>query len=57
MRFLPQNLLSRRSRCRKLNTKIVSGNFYTVAGRAIDFALEQPLRVVAFACSASGILK
>ncbi|MDR1478311.1 MAG: hypothetical protein LBJ00_05150 [Planctomycetaceae bacterium] len=31
--------------------------FYTVAGKAIGFALEQPLRVVALACSASGILK
>ncbi|MDR1479059.1 MAG: hypothetical protein LBJ00_08960 [Planctomycetaceae bacterium] len=30
---------------------------YTVAGRAIGFALEQPCRVVALACSASGILK
>jgi hypothetical protein len=31
--------------------------FYTVAGRAIGFALEQPLHVVALACSASRILK
>jgi non-specific serine/threonine protein kinase len=31
--------------------------FYTVAGRAIGFALEQPLHVVALACSVSGILK
>jgi hypothetical protein len=30
---------------------------YTVAGKAIGFALEQPLHVVALACSASGILK
>jgi hypothetical protein len=30
--------------------------FYTVAGRAIGFALEQPLHVVTLACSASGIL-
>ncbi|MDR1477390.1 MAG: hypothetical protein LBJ00_00430 [Planctomycetaceae bacterium] len=30
---------------------------YTVAGRAVGFALEQPLHVVALACSASGILK
>jgi hypothetical protein len=30
---------------------------YTVAGRAIGFALEQPLHVVALACSASGISK
>jgi hypothetical protein len=30
---------------------------YTVAGRAIGFALERPLHVVAFACSASGISK
>ncbi|MDR1479644.1 MAG: hypothetical protein LBJ00_11960 [Planctomycetaceae bacterium] len=30
---------------------------YTVAGRAIGFALEQPLHVVALACPASGILK
>jgi hypothetical protein len=29
---------------------------YTVAGRAVGFALEQPLHVVALACSASGIL-
>jgi hypothetical protein len=29
----------------------------TVAGRAIGFVLEQPLHVVAFACSASGISK
>ncbi|MDR1479492.1 MAG: hypothetical protein LBJ00_11190 [Planctomycetaceae bacterium] len=31
--------------------------FYTVAGKAIGFALEQPLHVVAFACSALGILR
>jgi hypothetical protein len=31
--------------------------FYTVAGKAIGFAPEQPLQVVAFACSASGISK
>ncbi|MDR1479746.1 MAG: hypothetical protein LBJ00_12505 [Planctomycetaceae bacterium] len=31
--------------------------YYTVAVRAIGFALEQPLHVVALACSASGILK
>ncbi|MDR1477625.1 MAG: hypothetical protein LBJ00_01650 [Planctomycetaceae bacterium] len=30
---------------------------YTVAGKAIGFALEQPLHVVTLACSASGILK
>ncbi|MDR1479542.1 MAG: hypothetical protein LBJ00_11440 [Planctomycetaceae bacterium] len=30
---------------------------YTVAGKAIGFALEQPLHVIALACSASGILK
>ncbi|MDR1477766.1 MAG: hypothetical protein LBJ00_02365 [Planctomycetaceae bacterium] len=30
---------------------------YTVAGKAIGFAPEQPLHVVALACSASGILK
>jgi hypothetical protein len=30
---------------------------YTVAGKAIGFALEQPLHVVALARSASGILK
>ncbi|MDR1480479.1 MAG: hypothetical protein LBJ00_16220, partial [Planctomycetaceae bacterium] len=30
---------------------------YTVAGKAIDFALEQPLHVVTLACSASGISK
>jgi hypothetical protein len=30
---------------------------YTVVGKAIGFALEQPLHVVALACSASGILK
>jgi hypothetical protein len=30
---------------------------YTVAGKAIGFALEQPLHVVALACSASRILK
>ncbi|MDR1478948.1 MAG: hypothetical protein LBJ00_08395 [Planctomycetaceae bacterium] len=30
---------------------------YTVAGRAMGFAIEQPLHVVAFSCSASGILK
>jgi hypothetical protein len=30
---------------------------YTVAGRAVGFAIEQPLHVVAFACSASGISK
>jgi hypothetical protein len=28
---------------------------YTVAGKAIGFALEQPLHVAALACSASGI--
>jgi hypothetical protein len=33
------------------------GYCYTVAGRAIGFALEQPLHVVALACSAYGILK
>jgi hypothetical protein len=32
------------------------GFFYTVAGKAIGFALEQPLHVVAIAYSASGIL-
>jgi hypothetical protein len=36
---------------------VVRRIFYTVAGRAIGFALEQPLHVVALACSASGILK
>ncbi|MDR1480476.1 MAG: hypothetical protein LBJ00_16205 [Planctomycetaceae bacterium] len=30
---------------------------YTVAGRAIGFAREQPLHVVTRACSASRILK
>jgi hypothetical protein len=30
---------------------------YTIAGRAIGFTLEQPLHVVALACSALGILK
>jgi type II restriction enzyme len=30
---------------------------YTVAGRAVGFALEQPLHVVTLACSALGILK
>jgi hypothetical protein len=35
----------------------MSSAVYTVAGRAIGFALEQPLHVVALACSASGILK
>jgi hypothetical protein len=30
---------------------------YTVAGKAIGFAPEQPLHVVALACPASGILK
>jgi hypothetical protein len=30
---------------------------YTVAGRAIGFALEQPLHVVALAYPASGISK
>ncbi|MDR1480549.1 MAG: hypothetical protein LBJ00_16580 [Planctomycetaceae bacterium] len=30
---------------------------YTVAGRAIGFALEQPFHVVELACSASGIVK
>ncbi|MDR1480316.1 MAG: hypothetical protein LBJ00_15380 [Planctomycetaceae bacterium] len=34
-----------------------SVDFYTVAGKAIGFAPEQPLHVVALACSASGILK
>ncbi|MDR1478035.1 MAG: hypothetical protein LBJ00_03750 [Planctomycetaceae bacterium] len=34
-----------------------NGNFYTVAGKAIGFAHEQPLHVVVLACSASGILK
>ncbi|MDR1480918.1 MAG: hypothetical protein LBJ00_18490 [Planctomycetaceae bacterium] len=28
---------------------------YTVAGKAIGFALEQPLHVVTLTCSASGI--
>jgi hypothetical protein len=31
--------------------------FYTVAGEAIGFALEQPIHVVAIACPASRILK
>jgi exosortase/archaeosortase len=30
---------------------------YTVAGRAIGFALEQPLHVVTLTCSATWILK
>ncbi|MDR1479721.1 MAG: hypothetical protein LBJ00_12375 [Planctomycetaceae bacterium] len=30
---------------------------YTVADKAIGFALEQPLLVVAFTCSVTGILK
>ncbi|MDR1479816.1 MAG: hypothetical protein LBJ00_12860 [Planctomycetaceae bacterium] len=30
---------------------------YTVAGKAIGFALEQPLHVVALACPALGIFK
>ncbi|MDR1479153.1 MAG: hypothetical protein LBJ00_09440 [Planctomycetaceae bacterium] len=30
---------------------------YTAAGKAMGFALEQPLHVVTLACSASGILK
>ncbi|MDR1478639.1 MAG: hypothetical protein LBJ00_06825 [Planctomycetaceae bacterium] len=30
---------------------------HTVAGRAVSFALEQPLYVVTLACSTSGILK
>ncbi|MDR1480922.1 MAG: hypothetical protein LBJ00_18510 [Planctomycetaceae bacterium] len=30
---------------------------HTATGRAIGFALEQPLRVIVLACSASGILK
>jgi hypothetical protein len=30
---------------------------YTVAGKAIGFALEQPLHAVAFACPTAGILK
>jgi hypothetical protein len=34
-----------------------TGFYYTVAGRAIGFALEQPLHVVALAYSASGISK
>ncbi|MDR1479969.1 MAG: hypothetical protein LBJ00_13625 [Planctomycetaceae bacterium] len=33
------------------------GKFYTVAGRAIGFAPEQPLYVVALTCSALRILK
>jgi hypothetical protein len=36
---------------------LATGNFYTVAGKAMGFALEQPLHVVTLACSASGILK
>ncbi|MDR1479458.1 MAG: hypothetical protein LBJ00_11020 [Planctomycetaceae bacterium] len=32
-------------------------SWYTVAGKTIGFALEQPLHVVALACPASGILK
>ncbi|MDR1480472.1 MAG: hypothetical protein LBJ00_16185 [Planctomycetaceae bacterium] len=39
------------------NRRNVFLSFYTVAGRAIGFALEQPLHVVALACSALGILK
>jgi hypothetical protein len=30
---------------------------YTVAGKVVGFAIEQPLHVVALACSALGILK
>ncbi|MDR1290523.1 MAG: hypothetical protein LBK06_04910, partial [Planctomycetaceae bacterium] len=39
--------------------KIYSQNsqYYTVAGKAIGFALEQPLHVVALPCSALQILK
>ncbi|MDR1478597.1 MAG: hypothetical protein LBJ00_06610 [Planctomycetaceae bacterium] len=36
---------------------MLSGQWYTVAGKAIGFAPEQPLHVVALACPASGILK
>ncbi|MDR1478469.1 MAG: hypothetical protein LBJ00_05955 [Planctomycetaceae bacterium] len=32
-------------------------DWYTVAGRTIGFAFEQPLNVIALACSTSGILK
>ncbi|MDR1477602.1 MAG: hypothetical protein LBJ00_01535 [Planctomycetaceae bacterium] len=38
-----------------LSWQKISG--YTVAGRAIGFALEQPVHVAALACSAIGILK
>ncbi|MDR1477923.1 MAG: hypothetical protein LBJ00_03175 [Planctomycetaceae bacterium] len=34
---------------------IISNSVETVAGRAIGFALEQPLHVVTLACSASRI--
>jgi hypothetical protein len=37
--------------------KKIRRNIHTVAGRAIGFALEQPLHVVALACPASEILK
>ncbi|MDR1479744.1 MAG: hypothetical protein LBJ00_12495 [Planctomycetaceae bacterium] len=36
---------------------VLGAKKYTVAGRAIGFAPEQPLHAVAIACSAFGILK
>jgi hypothetical protein len=36
---------------------VFGAKLYAVAGRAIGLALEQPLHVVAIACSAAGILK
>jgi hypothetical protein len=43
--------------CPKKPKRLIFYSIYTVAGRAIGFAPEQPLHVVALAYPASGILK
>jgi hypothetical protein len=49
-----KKLLQKTLKKNKLNTGYGA---YTVAGKVIGFAPEQPLHVVALAYSASGILK
>ncbi|MDR1477783.1 MAG: hypothetical protein LBJ00_02450 [Planctomycetaceae bacterium] len=39
------------------DNEVVSFQNYTASGKAVGFALEQPLRDVTLACSASGILE
>ncbi|MDR1480772.1 MAG: hypothetical protein LBJ00_17745 [Planctomycetaceae bacterium] len=56
LRSTVKRLLCPIRHCPKIKLPLVPQR-YTVAGRAIGFALEQPLHVVALACSASEILK